>query len=75
MDPGELLMDLGFGGAPSSAFSRIPSRFFTSKSNVSHFQNIFLYIYGFLILAWFTKGFFEKLLVLLGFVIVKARHF
>ena len=35
VDPGELLMDLGFGGAPSAAFSRIPSRFFASKSNVS----------------------------------------
>ena len=35
VDPAELLIDLGFGGSPASTFSRIPTRFFATKSHVS----------------------------------------
>ena len=47
VDPAELLIDLGFGGSPASTFSRIPARFFATKSHVRLFFGWMSYYWSF----------------------------
>ena len=38
VDPAELLMDLGFGGASTDRLARIPLRFFQPSKVIPHFE-------------------------------------